>query len=227
MSEIVRIWNSSKVRIRENDRYVCLSDIAKASGKKFAKWFENDSTHRYLQVVEQGVGIRIAELVERNVGKPTFAHPKVALRFSQWCSEELAYQVDCWLDELLTTGSVSIVKPKTALELAKEQVKLLEKIELQKEQIKILEDDNDRQAEIIDELFDYSSIVRVAKYNQCDEKAFKWHALKSASNVLGLKIKKAPCPRFTTKNLYHHDAWRLAYPNYNLPETTTIKVIKS
>jgi transposase-like protein len=116
------------------------------------------------------------------------------------------------------------VKPKTALELAKEQVKLLEQLELQAAQIEALEQETERQAEIIDELFDYSSIVRIAKFNQCDEKAFSWRTLKAASKVLGLEIKQAPCPRFETKNLYSHDAWRFAYPGYRLPETLTLTI---
>jgi hypothetical protein len=116
------------------------------------------------------------------------------------------------------------VKPKTALELAKEQVKLHEAIEFQKVQIAMLQEATERQAEVIDELFDYSSIIRIAKYNGCGEDAFKWHVLKAASKTLNLEIKKAPCQRYGEKNLYSHDAWRLAYPGYRLPETTTLVI---
>lgn len=115
-----------------------------------------------------------------------------------------------------------IIKPKTALELAKEQVKLLEALELKDKQIAMLQEATERQAEVIDELFDYSSIIRIAKYNGCDEKAFSWYKLKVASQTLGIEIKKAPCPRYGEKNLYSHDAWRLAYPGYRLPETLTL-----
>ena len=110
-----------------------------------------------------------------------------------------------------------------ALQLAADQAK---EIELQNQQIKLLEEDNQRQAEAIDELFEYSSIIRIAKFNNCSEKAFSWHKLKAASIAMNLEIKRVPCPRFTTKNLYHHNAWRFVYPNYKLPETTTL-IIKS
>jgi hypothetical protein len=115
-------------------------------------------------------------------------------------------------------------QPKTALQLAREQVKLLEQLEIQSEQIKLLESDNLRQSEAIDELFEYSSIIRIAKFNECDEKAFAWYKLKAASQALGEEIKKVPCPRFGTKNLYSHNAWRLAYSEYRLPETTTLVI---
>jgi hypothetical protein len=107
-----------------------------------------------------------------------------------------------------------------------EHAKNLQEIALQAKHIELLEGDNLRQAEVIDELFDYSSIIRIAKYNGCDEKAFSWHRLKAASKTIDAEIKKVPCPRFGMKNLYSHDAWRLAYPGYKLPETTTL-VIKA
>jgi hypothetical protein len=131
--------------------------------------------------------------------------------------------VTIWIDELLATGSVALV-PLTPLELAKIQVQLHEQLELQAEQIKQLEEETERQAEIIDELFEYSSIIRIAKYNQVTEKHFNWRKLKAASVCKHLEIKTAPCPRYGTKNLYHHDVWRYAYPNANLPETTTLVV---
>jgi phage anti-repressor protein len=118
----------------------------------------------------------------------------------------------------------TLAKPKTALELAKEQVKLLEQIELQEALIASLEEDNERQAEVIDELFDYSSIIRIAKYNGVPETNFSWRKLKVASQKLDKEIKQVPCPRFVTKNLYSHDAWRIAYPGISLPETTTLVI---
>ncbi len=100
------------------------------------------------------------------------------------------------------------LKPKTALELAKErvelairEVKLQEEIELQRLIIADQEKDLIHQAEVIDELFNYSSIIRIAKFNNCSEKAFSWRKLKAASVTMELEIKKVPDPNFGTKNL--------------------------
>jgi hypothetical protein len=114
--------------------------------------------------------------------------------------------------------------PKTRLELALEQVRLIEEIENQERIIKSLEEDNERQAEAIDELFDYSSIIRIAKYNNVSETTFNWRLLKAWSKETDIEIKKVPCPRFGTKNLYAHDVWRLAYPDADLPDTTTLRI---
>jgi phage anti-repressor protein len=123
------------------------------------------------------------------------------------------------------------LKPKTALELAKErvelairEVKLQEEIELQRAIIADQEKDLIHQAEVIDELFNYSSIIRIAKFNDCSEKAFSWRKLKAASVTMELEIKKVPDPNFGTKNLYSHDAWRFVYPEFKLPETTTLRI---
>lgn len=116
-------------------------------------------------------------------------------------------------------------KPKTALELAREQVKLLEQIELQQAQIELLEEDNLALSTAVDQLWDRSTIKRVAAYNNCSEKAFNWRILKAAAKALGEEIYKVPDINYPNGvNVYSHDAWRLAYPGYKLPETTTLKI---
>ena len=220
-TSLIKSYKGKNIRIRE-DKYVCLTDMATASGKRLSNWIQTDKSKSYLKTLSAIAGKPVIELLEIGEGnQPTWGHPKVALRFAQWCSDEFAVQIDFWIDELMTTGTVSIAT-MTPLQLAKEQVRLHEQLELQAEQIRLLEFDNERQSEVIDELFDYSSIIRIAKYNNCCETNFKWHKLKSASKMIGVVIKVAPCPRFVTKNLYSHDAWRLAYPGIALPETTTL-----
>lgn len=115
--------------------------------------------------------------------------------------------------------------PQTYLEALKalvateeeKQVLLLENQQLQKDNLQL--------AEAVDDLFNYSSIVRIAKFNGVSEKHFSWRRLKVVSQQMGLEIKKVPCPRFEYKLLYSHDAWRYAYPNYRLPETTTLRLV--
>jgi hypothetical protein len=105
---ILREYNGKKIRIRE-DRYVCLTDMAKASGKEFKRWYALESSKSYLGKLSTVVGKSVLDLIEIKRGgkdQGTWGHPKVAIRFAQWCSEDFAIQVDCWVDELLTTGSV-------------------------------------------------------------------------------------------------------------------------
>ncbi len=67
----------------------------------------------------------------------------------------------------------------------------------------------------LDNLMDYASIIAVAKHNGVHEKTFSYHKLKKMSELAGREIKKAPCPRYGTKNLYHIDVWKLCYDGYD------------
>lgn len=112
MTHLIRSWNERAIRIRE-DRYVCLTDMANANGKRFPDWNRLEGTKSYLLTLSSVVQIPTTTLIESIQGgnpemQGTWGHPKVALRFAQWCSDEFAVQVDCWIDELLTTGSVQL-----------------------------------------------------------------------------------------------------------------------
>ena len=116
--------------------------------------------------------------------------------------------------------------PQTYLEALKALVKAEEEKERLALEKELLEDENLKLSEAVDELFNYSSVVRIAKYNNCTEQKFNWRVLKKISTEMKLDIKKVPCPRFQTRNLYSHDVWRVAYPDFKLPETTTLVINK-
>jgi KilA-N domain len=115
---IIKNWNGREIRIRQEDRYVCITDIAKATGKRTNDWARTKESAEYLQALEAALGTiagksamaLVADFKDRDGTPSTWAHPKVAIRFAQWCSAEFSVQVDFWLDELLSTGSVSVEK---------------------------------------------------------------------------------------------------------------------
>lgn len=124
---IIRSWNSKAIRIR-NDRYVSLTDMAQASDKLFGHWLDTKSAKSYLETLSSVIGMSISELVQPKRGgipeeQGTWGHPKVALRFAQWCSDDFAVQVDLWIDELLNTGRVELqpqqgyIQPDMTLEM--------------------------------------------------------------------------------------------------------------
>lgn len=105
----IKKYNGRDIRINPNTRYVCLTDMANANGKLFGHWQELKGSSDYLEALSASIALPIAELLfvgEGNLG--TWAHPKVAIRFAQWCSIDFAIQVDSWIDELLTKGVVEI-----------------------------------------------------------------------------------------------------------------------
>ena len=122
----------------------------------------------------------------------------------------------------VTTTAVEPATPKTYIEALKALVAAEEqKLLLEQENAELVQE-VEQLSEVVDELFDYSSIIRIAKFNNVSETNFNWRKLKQASQIKGLEIKKVPCPRYQTKNLYSHDAWMLAYPEVKLPEVTSL-----
>ena len=71
---------------------------------------------------------------------------------------------------------------------------------------------------VVDDLTDWSSIIRIAKHNGVSEKVFKWRLLKAKSLELGYAIKQVPSARYDYQNLYHLNSFRACYPqfDYNL-----------
>ena len=130
------------------------------------------------------------------------------------------------LPSIRKTGSYAIAPqmPQTFADALRAYADELEAKERLAIENKLLLQENEELSEAVDELFNYSSIIRVAKFNNCSEKQFNWRKLKAVSMQMGLEIKQVPCLRYVTKNLYSHDAWRIAYPDFLLPETTTIRL---
>lgn len=94
----------------------------------------------------------------------------------------------------------------------KEALLLAVKLEEEKEQLQLQVNNLDT---VLDNLLDWVSIIKVAKHNKVHETAFNWHKLKDASIQLGYEIKKAQSPRFGYQNLYHLDAFKRCYPQFN------------
>ena len=67
----------------------------------------------------------------------------------------------------------------------------------------------------LDSLVEWISIIKVAAFNSVHETLFSWHKLKKKSIEMGYEVKKAQSPRFQSQNLYHVNAFRACYPQYN------------
>lgn len=124
MTNIIKTWNETNIRWRENDQYGCLTDMAHATGKRVNDWLRLGGTEEYLEALSAATGIPATEAVQVIQGgtpeiQGTWAHRRICLRFAQWCSPEFAVQVDTWVEELMSTGSVSLTLPKDFLSALK------------------------------------------------------------------------------------------------------------
>lgn len=119
----IKEYNSQKIRIDPVTRYVCLTDMAKATGKLPADWLRLKSSQEYLAALSAVMGIPIRDnhagsksllsvIQGIEVEQGTWAHPEVAIEFAAWCSIPFKIQVNSWINELLTAGRVDLIKPE-------------------------------------------------------------------------------------------------------------------
>ena len=217
-------YNGQTISRRQNG-FINLTQMCQANGKRLDNWTRLKQTQDYIRILANSLTSEVV-YSEEGVNGGTWGHPSLAINLARWISPEFAVWCDGHIFNLMSTGSTAIAHqiPKTYSQALLEAAKLAEENERLEAQNILLEQQNECLSEAVDELFNYSSIVRIAKFNGISETRFKWYRLKAVSVKMGLEIKKVPCPRFVEKNLYPHDAWRVAYPGIALPETTTLVI---
>lgn len=234
------VYNGKSFNQRD-DNYVNLGELCATHGKRFHNWNRTQTAKDYLTALAETLAqsdahictpdkliISDVDAIGGNSG--TWGHPLVAIEVARWISPAFGVWCNQHVKTLIESGSTAIAQPiqpqlpQTYLEALKALVAAEEQRTLLEAEKALLEKTNLALAETVDELFDYSSILRVSKFNGVSEKVFSWHRLKAVSEQLGAEIKRVPSPRFEYQNLYSHDAWRVAYPNVRLPETTTLVV---
>ena len=110
---IIRAWNDKSIRQRE-DGFMSATDMCTAGGKLFADFYRLKATSEYLEIlIQKRYGNSHNGPIEVNQGgipenQGTWVDRRVALRLAQWISPEFALQVDEWVEELMTRGTVSI-----------------------------------------------------------------------------------------------------------------------
>jgi hypothetical protein len=90
MNNIIRHSYNGAIISQESDGYVCLTDMAKASGKQVNDYLRLDSTKAYLEGLSMETGIPVSSLIRivkgKNKAQGTWAHPEIAIDFAQWCN---------------------------------------------------------------------------------------------------------------------------------------------
>lgn len=213
---------------RSQNGFINLTQMCQANGKRLDVFMKAQKTKEYIDCLERSHQMVVTEIVQGGDHslQGTWGHPSLAINLARWISPEFAVWCDGHIFNLMSIGSTAIAHqiPKTYSQALLKAAKLAEENERLEAQNILLEQQNECLSEAVDELFNYSSIVRIAKFNGISETRFKWYRLKAVSVKMGLEIKKVPCPRFVEKNLYSHDAWRVAYPGIALPKTTTLVI---
>ncbi|BAY41836.1 KilA-like protein (plasmid) [Nostoc sp. NIES-2111] len=120
---ISRQLHGSPVEQRQRDGYInatALSSAYKlATGKRrdVAHWLELERTKETLNHLSSITGIPVIELYQSFRGSPengggTWIHPKLAVRFGIWLSDEFGYQVEQWVEEWVLKGQSTVLDSK-------------------------------------------------------------------------------------------------------------------
>ncbi|BAY41856.1 KilA-like protein (plasmid) [Nostoc sp. NIES-2111] len=115
--------HGSPVEQRQRDGYInatALSSAYKlATGKRrdVAHWLELERTKETLNHLSSITGIPVIELYQSFRGSPengggTWIHPKLAVRFGIWLSDEFGYQVEQWVEEWVLKGQSTVFDSK-------------------------------------------------------------------------------------------------------------------
>ncbi|NEP57912.1 MAG: KilA-N domain-containing protein [Symploca sp. SIO2G7] len=128
MNNLIRQWNGRTIRQRQ-DGYFSATDMCQACNKRFYNWERTDSAKEYLKALRNKhySDLSNGELVDIIQGgipeeQGTWIYRKVAIRLAQWLSPEFAIQVDDWIEELLTNGSVAITNTEVKVEKTPAQI---------------------------------------------------------------------------------------------------------
>jgi hypothetical protein len=134
--------NESVVEQRQSDGYINATALSKAHGlttgkrRDVSEWLENKRTKETLSHLSSKTGIPVFELYQVFQGSPengggTWIHPKLAVRFGIWLSDEFGYLVEQWVEEWLTGGKSAalnyrVVELENKLEIAMEAIASLQ-----------------------------------------------------------------------------------------------------
>lgn len=96
------------------DGYVNITQICKASGKKFNDWHRLNSSDELINAVSTEAGIPASVLLDITKGgddllmQGTYGHPLLAVQIAQWCSPMFAIQVSKWTLERMQAETLAI-----------------------------------------------------------------------------------------------------------------------
>jgi hypothetical protein len=92
------------IRVRVADGHLSATDLANAADKRWAHYYENDTTEAFLEALAKKMGKEIKDLIDSkrgghksSLGKGTWIHPQVAIHFATWLSGDFAADVTEWV----------------------------------------------------------------------------------------------------------------------------------
>lgn len=140
-------FNGIVIHSRE-DGMINATELCQAGGKKFKDWYKLDSTQSLIKAFKKDLNLSQSEKVKeedspllqidfssplvdikRGRGKGTWIYRRLAVHLACWVNHDFAVLVSKWIDELLSSGSVTLGKERDTKEvdqLYKDKIKQLQ-----------------------------------------------------------------------------------------------------
>jgi hypothetical protein len=210
--------NGIQFQVINGEVYANATLMCKAFGKRPIDWSRLPQTERYLIALKSKCeNLTLIESRQGGNEAGTWIHEKLILKLAQWLDVDFEIWCDEQIATLLKEGKV---ESKPVFQVPTTYIEALEKlIETEKEKQFLLTKTENLET-VLDNLLEWVSIIKVARFNKVSENQFNWRLLKAKSHELGYVVKKAESPRFGFQNLYHVDCFKAVYPqfNYNLKD---------
>lgn len=104
MSKIVKFDFEGRLYSFNTDGWFNATEAAKRFGKEPAQWLRLPGTVSYLEAFKRKYGEITYLRARRGVGGGTWLHPKLAVRFAQWLSDDFAVWCDEQIDSIIRNG---------------------------------------------------------------------------------------------------------------------------
>jgi len=219
-------FNGQAIRMEKREDghiRVCITDMARANGKRVSHWNELRTTKEFIPALESVIGITAMETVQG--GQPekqgTWAIEEVAIDFAGWCSVSFKIWMLDKIKTLMKEGSVSLnPKPSElsrkdillmALEAEEEKLKFQAEVERQKLIISLKDETIETQQEQLSEW--HPLVENYKQFLDCDGLI----GMDAAAQML----KSGVIRLYKVLRLY-----KIIKPNKNVPYQTYAKYIE-
>lgn len=129
-SMIVLADYEGKVIPFRDDGWFNMTKVANQFGKRLQDFLDNKETKKYMVALARAIHANERDLIQARRGRQggTWAHPKLAIRFARWLSEDFEVWCDLQIEQILKGGS--------AVDLSIERTLWRQRLELEVDEAK-------------------------------------------------------------------------------------------
>lgn len=105
-------YNKVEIHARARDQFVNATAMCQATGRRWAKYWENQQTQEFIAALARQLSCPNSDLIQSSavrgdLGGGTWVHRRVAIHLAQWCSPDFAAWVTGQIEAIWTGQQVA------------------------------------------------------------------------------------------------------------------------